>query len=120
MNIPLLTSDFDYIKISQVASENLKMLINRSIDYSLQFVKPYCLNYIRKFLDYKRLTPKVKVDSIKLLLINADNKLFNKSIEEFVKIDWIILPNWNDLKEDINSTDSLECKHFKSLPFVNI
>ena len=112
LDIPLLTTDFDYIKISQVASENLKILINRSIDYSLQFVKPYCLSYIRKFLDYKRMTPKVKVDSIKLLLINADHKQFNESIEEFVKIDWIILPNWNDSKEDFNSIDSLECKHF--------
>ena len=112
LDIPLLTTDFDYIKISQAASENLKMLINRSIDYSLQYVNPYCLSYIRKFLDYKRMTPKVKVDSIKLLLINADHKLFNKSIEEFVKIDWIILPNWSYSKEDFNSIDSLECKHF--------
>ena len=110
LDLPLITAGFDYLKISRISMDKQKALIGRSIDYSLQAMKPYWLKYIRDYLSTWRMIPSVKIDSIKLCLANFNNCKFDEVIQELLKIDCIITPLSNKTNDRSSSLNSLDCK----------
>lgn len=97
----------DYQNMYQIAYEKKKLLIGNSIDYSLEYMKPFWLRYARKYAQYLLITPTVKIESIRVLLSQNEYPIFEGMIQEFMKIETIIYPgneqvDKNESVKDIN------------------
>ena len=88
-------STFDHQMVMRAWFEKKRAIISRSLDYSLQLMKPFCLKYVRRFSQRYLLTPVVKIESIKIMLTNYKHIEFKLIIEELMKTEWIMHPNNN-------------------------
>ena len=103
----------DYQNMYQIAHKKKKLLIGNSIDYSLQYMKPFWLRYARKYAQYLLITPVIKIESIRILLSQNEYPLFEGVIQEFMKIETIIYPDNeqtynNDSVKNINGRNIQE------------